>query len=546
MNALSHGTFRLTAMLAIVMLALGAAGCSGDDGDNGDNGAAGAAGADGLSCWDLNENGVADFPDEDTNDDGVIDVNDCVLQPSLADAEVLHKAYFTDTPYEDTQSCLNCHGTIGDDVITTAHFTWEGLATGIEGFENEDHGKNDIINNFCIAVPTNEGRCTQCHAGIGYADDTFDFGNPKNVDCLICHDQTGTYAKGKTTAGAPDPAVDLQAVAQNIAVDGGVPTRKACLDCHAKAGGGNNVKHGDLYVSLANTTREFDVHMGTDGGNRVCVDCHEVKKDADDNVLSHGIGGMVFHSTDEGDMQDCGDCHGDRTNIHAGKTVEQIIGLHPRIACQTCHIPTFARSTPTKVEWYWADAGDVDRGVETEMVSGVEVPVYDPKKGSFVWESNVRPTLLYYDGKWEKFLVNDNDQYTTLPAVLAKPATDYTNPDAMIYPFKKMIGNQVADANNQTILVPHLFGLKGGENPYWAKYDWDLALQDGAAYTNQVYSGAFEFVDTVMYLTVNHEVAPKEQAWGMDGDCADCHADGAIDWLALGWTDNPITGGTQP
>jgi hypothetical protein len=49
-----------------------------------------------------------------------------------------------------------------------------------------------------------------------------------------------------------------------------------------------------------------------------------------------------------------------------------------------------------------------------------------------------------------------------------------------------------------------------------------------------------------MYLTVNHEVAPKEEAWGMDGNCADCHADNVIDWQALGWTDNPITGGVQP
>ena len=88
--------------------------------------------------------------------------------------------------------------------------------------------------------------------------------------------------------------------------------------------------------------------------------------------------------------------------------------------------------------------------------------------------------------------------------------------------------------------------MKGGPNPYWAKYDWDLALQDGAAYTGQTYSGAYEFVDTVMYLTVNHEVAPKEEAWGMDGNCADCHADNVIDWQALGWTDNPITGGVQP
>ena len=32
------------------------------------------AGADGISCWDLNENGIGDLPDEDINDDGVVDV----------------------------------------------------------------------------------------------------------------------------------------------------------------------------------------------------------------------------------------------------------------------------------------------------------------------------------------------------------------------------------------------------------------------------------------------------------------------------------------
>jgi len=110
-----------------------------------------------------------------------------------------------------------------------------------------------------------------------------------------------------------------------------------------------------------------------------------------------------------------------------------------------------------------------------------------------------------------------------------------------------MIGNQVADANNNTMLVPHPFGLQGGPNPYWGKYDWDLALQDGAAYTGQTYSGAYQFVDTTMYLTVNHEVAPKEEAYGMDGACGDCHGDGLIDWTELGWTDDPaLGGGTRP
>ena len=95
--------------------------------------------------------------------------------------------------------------------------------SNITGHEGEIHGKNDLINNFCIAVPTNEGRCTHCHTGYGYADDTFAFDDRNTVDCLICHDQSGTYKKGITTAGLPDTAVDLAIVARSVALNDGVP-----------------------------------------------------------------------------------------------------------------------------------------------------------------------------------------------------------------------------------------------------------------------------------------------------------------------------------
>ena len=545
MTATRYETHRFRALFCTVLFAFMAFGCEdGKDGTDGAPGIDGTDGAAGINCWDTNGNGIDD-PNEDRNGDGAFDALDCnALTGGAYEIEQLHIGYFTDHDYEGTESCMDCHGLIGGDMLTRAHFTWEGVASNITGFEGEIHGKNDLINNFCIAVPSNEGRCTQCHAGYGYDDSSYDFGDPGNIDCLVCHDQSGTYVKGKTTAGQPDPAVDLGVVARSVAMNGGVPSRKNCIGCHANAGGGDNVKHGDLAMALLDTTRDFDVHMGTDGADFACVACHAAKKDVAGDLVDHGIGGMPYHSTDEGDMQTCEDCHGDRANIHAGSQVEMVLNSHLTLACQTCHIPAFARETSTKTEWYWADAGQDIEPVPVDPVTGR--PTYDKKKGTFVWANNVRPTLRFFDGKWDRMMINVNDQYTTTPVVLGEPSADYTTPGAMIYPFKKMIGNQVADANNNTMLVPHLFGGKGGPNPYWAQYDWNLALQDGAAYTGQTYSGQFEFVDTVMYLTVNHEIAPKEQALGLNANCGDCHISGVIDWTELGWTDDPVFGGTRP
>ena len=200
------------------------------------------------------------------------------------------------------------------------------------------------------------------------------------------------------------------------------------------------------------------------------------------------------------------------------------------------------------MEWYWEDAGTfLDPAPPDDPATGR--PTWDNKKGTFVWANNVRPELLYFDGKWDRMMINKNDQYTALPVVLAKPSADYTTPGAMIYPFKQMIGKQVADKNNNTMLIPHLFGKQSGPNPYWGTWDWNLALQDAEDYpTGQEFSGEHIFVDTVMYLSVNHEVAPKEQAYGYGGveGCMDCHTGGQIDFTLLGCTGDPLEGGDCP
>ncbi|MCK5647714.1 MAG: hypothetical protein KAI22_02435, partial [Gammaproteobacteria bacterium] len=73
-----------------------------------------------------------------------------------------HEDHFTKHLYEGTATCNTCHMQEAEDVLTTGHWKWQGIAANVEGVENEVHGKKDFINNFCVAVPTNEGRCAQC------------------------------------------------------------------------------------------------------------------------------------------------------------------------------------------------------------------------------------------------------------------------------------------------------------------------------------------------------------------------------------------------
>jgi len=454
----------------------------------------------------------------------------------------IHDLFFSLRPYEGTKSCLMCHESEGIEMLNAGHFKWEGYSDRIVGLEGQSHGKNDLINNFCVAVPTNEPRCTQCHAGYGYKDASFDFTNPENVDCLVCHDQSGTYMKNPTMAGLPDPSVDLGVVARSITM-GVEPTRKACIGCHAKAGGGDNVKHGDLSTDLIATTREYDVHMGVDGGNMKCTACHGANHDPVTGEVNHGIAGMSLHSVNEGEMKQCGDCHGSVDRIHAGTSVEPMLveGWHDNLACQVCHIPAIARKISTKTEWYWSDAGQDVNPIPVDPVTGR--PTYDKKKGTFVWSLNVRPTLRYANGRWNRPVIGFTDKYSAVPIDLGSPVGNYT--DSMIYPFKLMKGDQPVDPVTKTILVPHLFGKVSGPNPYWGAFNWTLSIEDGANYTGQDFSGTHAFEPTTMLLSVNHEIAPKERALGFESNCGDCHAGNQVDWQGLGWTDDPFNGGTR-
>ncbi len=413
-------------------------------------------------------------------------------------------------PHEVTQACITCHNKRDDEFKKSSHWKW-----GRENYDKKhgkyELGKRNVLNNFCIGIRSNEPRCTSCHAGYGWKDNNFDFSKSDNIDCLVCHDQTGTYKKYPSKAGYPvtKPTMfkgkklfnppDYNLVAQSVAP----PQRENCGTCHFSGGGGNNVKHGDLEKALLKTNKKVDVHMGVDGENMLCTDCHITEH--------HKISGKLFTVSSINESRvECTQCHiGDIHN-------NDIIKKHTkRIACQTCHIPEYAKVNPTKMTWDWSKAGEDRKHEDIEEQYGMET--YMKKKGEFTWGKNVKPDYIWFNGTSSHVLLEDKID-PSKPVVLNKLNGSFEDKNSKIIPVKIFRGKQIYDTENLTFIQPKVFGKKGS-GAYWADFDWNKAAEAGMKAANRPYSGKFGFVETESYWPINHMVSEKEEAL----KCTDCH-----------------------
>jgi Ni/Fe-hydrogenase subunit HybB-like protein len=141
------------------------------------------------------------------------------------------------SPQQTTEACLGCHAKVGDNLLATAHWNWRGQSPTLVGFQHRtDVSLQLTVNNYCITIGTDPQACATCHIGYGLVDEDFDFKDPSNIDCLVCHDTTGSYRKDPLQAGMPPPEVDLVAIASQV----GRPSRAACGSCHFHSGGAPN------------------------------------------------------------------------------------------------------------------------------------------------------------------------------------------------------------------------------------------------------------------------------------------------------------------
>ncbi|TRZ98411.1 MAG: tetrathionate reductase family octaheme c-type cytochrome [Rhodocyclaceae bacterium] len=436
------------------------------------------------------------------------------------------KKQFNSGP-EVTRACLACHTEAAGQIHRTKHWKWEYLNPAT----NQLLGKKHVVNNYCISIASNQAACTTCHVGYGWKDNNFDFTSEENVDCLVCHDTTGNYKKppgmagnvvGKDTEFPPGSGkivkgIDLSNIAQKI----GKTSRDTCGGCHFNGGGGDGVKHGDLDSSMATPDRELDVHMDAVGLDFTCATCHKTS--------SHDVAGSRYSPTAKddagarirgkagsGNPATCVACHGngphkqkkdERLNQHAGK-----------IACQTCHIPKFARGgIPTKMEWDWSTSGKVDAdGKQFTKKDAKGHNIYESRKGDFKLGENVTPEYAWFNGHVEYTLLTSKIEKSEQRTPINKLDGSPTDGKSMIWPMKVFRGTQPYDPVNKTLVTPHTTGPDG----YWTTLIWDKAIETGMKDSGQPFSGKVDFIKTEMSWPITHMVAPKEKALA----CVECHS----------------------
>ena len=422
--------------------------------------------------------------------------------------EILQQDF--ERPQDVTLACLSCHNERHGEIMANNHWTWDRNENIHGRNEMISVGKKNILNNFCIGVAGSEKTCTRCHIGYGWEDNSFDFSKEENIDCLVCHDQSGMYEKAKGQAGRPVEGLNLNVIAQSVSS----PERANCGICHYWGGGGNNVKHGDLDKAMNDCSKEVDVHMTTEGEDMSCVECHVTE--------NHNITGKLYALSSENKNRiTCAQCHTDRPHE------DEILDNHGiRVACQTCHIPVYAKANSTKMIWDWSTAGRLDEDGHTMHENDADGNHnYLSIKGNFVYDNNVIPEYYWFNGLADHMLITDT--ITSIPIQMNTLEGSYNDKGlncessacSKIWPVKVHRGKQPYDVVNNTLVQPKLWSPQKGDSAYWLDFDWNESIIAGMNYLDLPYSGEYGFIETEMYWPLNHQVSPADKSL----KCIDCH-----------------------
>ena len=455
------------------------------------------------------------------------------------------------TKYEGALSCVECHEDEVKDVFHSYHYQMLTEIDDIVGKGRILYGGKYAYNDFCGSIflkgdiPVNyigkailkkppaeyadlKGKfiasgCSMCHGvSMGriprYGELTED--QIKNMDCLVCHADPEVYPAGSkgvkkgtkqitkdSTGWHYVVTVPIEKLAKAIV---STPPKDQCLLCHAYSGGGPGFKRPNLDPSLLGEVDEhIDVHLAR-GMN--CTDCHVSEK--------HEMaikGPDSWSRTTEARAPRCADCHERR---HTRPLIGWILSTfhEDKVACQTCHIPHFAKKIKTDMRRDWSKAE------------------FSPKLGRwephFQFEDMVEPVYLWWNEE-TRIVYTYPDPVTPDEegkVVYMKPAGEKARgfiiykTEGKIYPFKY-----------HEAVVPYDEGAKKPVpvkvGVVFATGDVKKAAEVGAKIAGLKFDG--KYITLVRYMAVNHGVEPASSSL----KCFDCHGPVVrrMHWSDLGY-----------
>jgi cytochrome c len=285
------------------------------------------------------------------------------------------------------------------------------------------------------------------------------------------------------------------------------PKRKSCLRCHSGAGGGANFKRGDLEYILGDCDADYDVHMGNDGQDMACAECH-----GDTDHRMRGRGADLSGTDNPGNPLMCTSCHDAKPH-----GLLALDAHTDKVDCTVCHIPDFARTDPTDMARDWSVP---KHHVEAKKYSA-----------TITFGQNVKPVYAWFNGDSRLSKMGEpvkKEKDGTVPIMV--PVGSRKDKKAKLYAFKLHTA-KLPVLKHQQWLIPIAV------DEFFIDGDMPKAVAEGAAAAYGVHHPEYEWVDTTRYMGIFHGVRPADQAL----QCLDCHREGGrMDWKGLGYKKDPL------
>jgi len=215
--------------------------------------------------------------------------------------------------------------------------------------------------------------------------------------------------------------------------------------------------------------------------------------------------GTDLRPTDLDLVMDCTQCHENKGTVNGHDNKD--VGRHvARVACQTCHIATYAR-----------DASDTSASEKTETHRDWLQP-HLTASGAIhptpTMAGNLVPKYKWWNGLSRNYLLFDKtitDPVTgRIPT--SRPVGDVGDQQAKLFPFKYKTALQPLATNRDELIALDT-------SVYFASGDAVGATVQGLENMGYSASEPYEWRETDTYQLITHEVAPAGQAL----QCASCH-----------------------